>query len=198
MQHPHRKPMMRGKITTRIPAFAAALAAGALAAYTLRGGPASTSPTAQLQRPAAEVRTQVIRRTIHVVRHEKPPRSGRGSSSGSAATHSGGRAPGGTSAGPRTATSGARATASPSSPPRTRTSPAASGPAGAAPVSSSPVRTHTSGSTGSAKGTTGGSSSPPRTRTSGSHGTVSSPSGAVRTRTSGSGERGDGGGGHDD
>ena len=68
--------MMRGKITTRIPAFAAALAAGALAAYTLRGASPSTLPEAQLQRPAAEVRTQVIRRTIHVVRHEKPPRSG--------------------------------------------------------------------------------------------------------------------------
>ena len=193
VQSSARTPTMNGRHTTRIPALAATLAAGVLAAYALRGGSPSTPATAQ--QPAAEVRTQVIRRTIHVVRHEKPPRSTAGSSSHSATAQGRGGAPAAT----RTATSGAHGTSSPNtvsgSAPRTRTSPASGTPAGSAPASS-PVRTHTSGSTGSGRTTTGGSSGSPRTRTSGGHATT--PTGAVRTRTSGGGEHGDGGGGHDD
>ena len=60
------------------------------------------------QQPAAEVRTQVIRRTIHVVRHEKPPRSATAAELAARQPRTG---PG--AHGARTATSGARGTASP-------------------------------------------------------------------------------------
>ena len=63
---------------SRIAAVAATAAAAALAAYALRPTAASTPTAGAAGNRAAEVRTQVIRRTIHVV-HHAPATSGAGS-----------------------------------------------------------------------------------------------------------------------
>src|SRR5437764_15125738 len=87
---------------SRTLAVALAVAAGGLAAFALR--PAAAAPTATLaaRNPAVEVRTQVIRRTIHVIRHEPGAalRGARGRSSLMAGAHGRGHA--------RTGASGAR------------------------------------------------------------------------------------------
>ena len=59
----------------RIAALATTLVAGVLAAFALRPSTSSTGSAAHVQQQAAEVRTQVIRRTVHIVRHERPPRA---------------------------------------------------------------------------------------------------------------------------
>jgi hypothetical protein len=194
---------MRRKASTRTPAFAAMLVAGALAAYVLRGSPSATSSSAQLQQPAAEVRTQVIRRTIHIVRHERPTRSRAGpQASGARAREAPTRLSSHTSTqAPRTATSGARVSGTPASGApalRTRTSPSNAAASNGAPAGSAPVRTHTSGSTGPNRPTSGRSTRPVRTRTSGVATRSGSSTGAVRTRTSGGSRGHDNGGGRDD
>lgn len=172
--------MPRRPSNPRIASFAAALAAGALAAFALR--PAShPSATSTAPSPVAEVRTQVIRRTIHVVHHERPPRP----RSGGAAVATAKGAP------VHTAASGSHSVAVAGAAPRSRTS----GATGAAPVQTgaAPVRTATSGShSGSPSG--GQGSGKVRTRSSGAG--ASPGGGSVRTRSSGAGH-GDGGG-HDD
>ena len=57
---------------TRLAGGGAAVAAAGLAGYSLRpsGGPQRRAVAAR--NPAAEVRTEVIRRTIHIVKHELP------------------------------------------------------------------------------------------------------------------------------
>lgn len=172
--------MRRRPSNTRIAAFVSALAAGVLAALALRPGPHAAGSSAGAAAQVAEVRTQVIRRTIHVVHHERPPRphasaprqTGGGASAASPAVHTG--ASGSHAAGGATAEA-----------PRSRTS-ALSGSTPAA--SGTAPRSRTSGA-GSATG--GGSTTPARTRSSGAAGGGSGTS--VRTRSSG-----DGGGGHDD
>ncbi len=197
--------MSRRISNTRIAALASTLAAGALAAFALRSSPATIGTAAQVNPQAAEVRTQVIRRTVHIVRHERPPRGhlkyGRSSGAGAIA---GGRASV-IGSPPRTAASGSHSGA-PSGPaitsaPRTRTSSVGVRPApsSAAPA---PARTRTSGARGGAPSsgapTKGGAGAPVRTRTSGaSAGGGSGAGGAIKTRTSGGGNDG-GGRGHDD
>lgn len=158
---------------TRVAAAITALAAGALSAAALHQGTSTKSTSlAANQPPVVEVRTQVIRRTVHVVRHEHPPRPLRarttaagGTPPPGGATASAQRAGATRAVAPvRTASSGARPV---SEVPRT-------------PVASAPVRTRTSGS--SAPKSAGGSS--PKT--------------PVRTRTSGGKGGGEDGGGHDD
>lgn len=200
--------MFRRVTNTRIAAVASALAAGVLAAFALRSSPATTGTATHVNQQAAEVRTQVIRRTVHIVRHERPPRGH--------ATHAlssrAGAVPGNSASvvgsPPRTAASGSRSGA-PSAPaatsaPRTRTSGAVARPtpstSGSAPA---PARTRTSGQTSGGAPSGGGpaksgSGAPVRTRTSGASAGGGSGSGAaVRTRTSGGGED-KGGKGHDD
>jgi hypothetical protein len=178
----------------RIAAALTAVLAGGLAAFALRP---SDKPTATLaaQHPVVEVRTQVIRRTIHVVRHQSAghhpaprgavatgsPGSGkRGGAAGAVRTgSSGAHAASGSGAGSYVAASGAvttRSSGSHASTPSTSSAPSSSG--------SAPVRTRTSGSAGS----TGTSSHP-------SSGGGAKP---VTTRSSGSkgGDGGDGGHGH--
>lgn len=154
-------------------AVIAAAAAGGLAAFALR--PSSGQPSSALaaRNPAVEVRTQVIRRTIHVVRHE-PALTRRGVRqptsttfrttvrSGSSGSHHGASAIGAGSVATRT--SGSHGTGS-------------SGPPG-------PVTTRTSASRGAT-----GSPSHPVTRSSGATGSPSHPV----TRSSG-GHHDDGGG----
>ncbi len=198
--------MSRRLSNTRIAALASTLAAGALAAFALRPSPSTTGTATHVNQQAAEVRTQVIRRTVHIVRHERPPRGpasyGR---SGSAGAASGGSAS--VVGSPvRTATSGSHtgpvgAPASASAP-RTRTS-GTGVRTNPSPSSPAPVRTHTSGSGSGGSHSNGapakpGTGAPVRTRTSGaSTGGGSGSGGAIKTRTSGGGEN-SGGKGHDD
>jgi hypothetical protein len=187
----------------RIAALATTLVAGVLAVFALRPSTSGTGSAAHVQPQAAEVRTQVIRRTVHIVRHERPPR-GRGASSrrlaGSTATVRATASPV-----PRTGTSGshpaAAGVATAVSAPRTRTSGASTRPTPSTRPAGAPVRTRSSGTSAAGTPSKSGSGAPVRTRTSGaSTGGGSGGSGAVRTRTSGGsgGDGGDHGGGHDD
>jgi len=201
--------MSRRVSNTRIAAFASTLAAGVLAAFALRSSPATTGTATHVNQQAAEVRTQVIRRTVHIVRHERPPRGpathGRPSTAG--AVSGGGTSVSGLP--PRTAASGSRSGVSSgpatTSAPRTRTSGVGVRPAPSTGAAPAPARTRTSGARGGAPSSgaprKGGAGAPVRTRTSGTSaggGTGGAGSGgAVRTRTSGGGED-SGGKGHDD
>jgi hypothetical protein len=144
---------------SRFVAAVIALVAGGLAAFALRPSEGATTGTLAARNPAVEVRTQVIRRTIHIIRHE-PAASFHASGSGGASA-------------------GHAATAS--APVSTRTSGSHGSPSAPA---SAPVSTRTSGSHGSPSAP---ASAPVSTRTSGSHGAPSAPASApVSTRTSGS------------
>jgi hypothetical protein len=181
---------------TRIAAAITVLAAGGLSGAALQSATTShTSASAAATQPAVEVRTQVIRRTIHVVRHERPPRPLRtGQKAGGTGSTPGAGGIAASSAPPRTASSGSHASISPVTSGYT---PAAA---------TTPVRTRTSGTKSTGSGSSGSHSTPVsnpvRTRTSGapasggSGGPTTHPAGAVRTRTSGGGGHDDGGG-HD-
>jgi hypothetical protein len=171
-----------GRKHSRTAAVALAVAAGALAAFALRPAAGTTTATLAARNPAVEVRTQVIRRTIHVIRHEPGAalRGSRGPSSVVAAGHgpSHGRA--------RTAASGGhRSTSSPAAAAAvTRASGARGQSTGHTSASVGPVVTHASGSHSSAPAPAG---HPVSTRTSGSHSSAPAPaSRPVSTRTSGS------------
>ena len=174
---------------SRAAAAAAALAAGGLAAYSLRPTHNTTAAIAARD-PALEVRTQVIRRTIHIIRHE--PRAALRSHrvNGQIAVQTLSR--------PRTAASASRGlvAASGSTAVATRTSGAHS--ISGQPVGTSALTTRTSGSHGSSS-TSAPAGGPVTTRTSASRGGSSPGSGGRPvTRTSGGkghGE-GDGGDGH--
>jgi hypothetical protein len=185
---------------TRTAAALTAVAAGGFAIYALRP---SDNPATQVaaKTPAVAYRTQVIRRTIHVVKHEHGGRFPvpRG------AVATGGRGPNGshgggvrTSASGHHSSGGRSAGVSSSGAVATRTSGSHSVVSSGAPVSSGgiPVATRTSGSHVSSGGSSGGStggSSHPVTRTSGGGSAGGSGgSGHPVTRTSG------GGGHHDD
>jgi hypothetical protein len=165
---------------SRAAAAASAIAAGALAAFALRPSHGTTASAVAARSPAVEVRTQVIRRTIHIVRHENPAGLPRPRTPSAAARGGAGATRVASPAGPTlaTRTSGSHATGSgvtggPSAPVSTRSSGSTGAPPGASGPSGRPVSTRSSGSTG-------GSSSRPVTRTSGA----------------GHGEGGDGGDGH--
>jgi hypothetical protein len=158
---------------SRIAAVVTALLAGGLAAYALRPAPGTATATLAARNPAVEVRTQVIRRTIHVIRHEPGARlpGPRGSSVVAVGAHRHGHVATAAS-GSHHSTSGARSAA----------------------VATRVSGSHSPSSTGSA-----GSGAPVSTRASGSHSASSSGSaGRPVTRSSGSSHHGDGGGdGHD-
>ena len=165
---------------TRAAAVVTAAAAGGLAAFSLQPSDQTTA-TLAARNPAVEVRTQVIRRTIYVTRHQPGARSpvastdARGSHAGASIKS---RASGSHQAGSNIGSRGALAT-------RSSGSHIASGSRAAGSV---PITTRTSGSH------PGGASSaagprPVTTRTSGSHGTGGSSTAAgapVTTRASGS------------
>jgi hypothetical protein len=159
---------MRHIAGPRIASLLAAVIAGALAVYVLRPD-AGVRSAAHVKAQAPEVRTQVIKRTVHVVRHERPPSgpkaNGAGSVGSSAAASQAGA---GTAA--RTATSGASAVAAPAT------------------GVGAPVRTSTSHTASVGTPSGGGSGTSVRTHTSGSAGGSGSGGGAVRTHTSGGGE----------
>ena len=143
------------KTQTRLVGAVAALLAAGLAGFSLRSSP--NSPTAVAARnPAPDVRTQVIRRTVHIVRHQ---RSGQG-----AGLHGGGAsAIGG---------SGGGVGVAPASSVRTHASGShAIGSAGtvAGGTASVTTRTSASHSAGSPVAGSGSPSAPVTTRTSASH-----------------------------
>jgi hypothetical protein len=159
-------------------AVAVAAAAGGLAAFALRPDAGTSTATLAARNPAVEVRTQVIRRTIHVIRHEpaaplrgargapphvvngKAPAHGHARTAASGAHHAPARGTGSSGVVVSTRASGSHASSSP------------------APASSHPVSSH-----------------PVSTRASGSHGATPSP-GPTRplTRSSGGGHKHEDGG----
>lgn len=199
--------MLRRVTNTRIAALASTLAAGALAAFALRSSPTTTGTATHVNQQAAEIRTQVIRRTVHIVRHERPPRgrAKHGLSSGAGAVSGGSASVVGSP--PRTAASGSRTGSvggpATTSAPRTKTSGVGVRPAPSTGSAPAPARTRTSGGAPGGAPSSGapsksGAGTPVRTRTSGaSTGGGSGASGAIRTRTSG-GSEDKGGKGHDD
>jgi hypothetical protein len=189
------------KTHTRIAGALAALLAAGLAGFTLRSQPRSSVSLAA-RSPAPAVATQVIRRTVHIVRHEHP-RSAPGSRVRSPTRAGVGQAYRGRSV--HTGASGSRGAGAPGAPASaggavvtTRTSPSHAS-TGSAPSGSAPAGTRPTTRTSPAHAPTGsapsGSAAPgtrPTTRTS-PHGSTGAPgSKHVATRSSGGGEdRGD-------
>jgi len=164
----------------RTAAFIAALAAGVLAGYELRPASSTTRVGLAAQAQVAQVRTQVIKRTIHIVRHERPPR---GSAGGGRPAGSAGKG----AAGGTLAVAGAA--------PRTRTSVKS-----AAGYVSTGVAAPVARTSGAKAAAPGGSSSSGAVRTTSSGSKAAGGSGSTGTvRTKSSGGGGDGGGnGRDD
>jgi hypothetical protein len=197
--------------STRAAAAVTALVAGGLAVFALRPTPTKTATLAAANQPA-EVRTVVIRRTVHIVKHHPIAGAGssiRGGAGHGATVHTG---PSG-SHGYASAAAGAVSThvsgshtiagSSATSSVVTRTSPGHGGSGSGTGSSSAPVTSRTTPHGGSHSGS-GSSGGPVTSRTtphggsgSGSGGSVhtrTSSGGSVHTRTSGGGEKGDNGG----
>lgn len=180
------------KTHTRMAGAVAALVAAGLAGFSLRSAPRSSTSLA-VRDPSRAVTTQVIRRTIHIVRHERAP-SRTGVRPGSLSARSGAAvsaarsihtgASGSHNAGSSGTVVSAGGTVTTRTSPSHVSAPTASGSAGA-PVTTRTSPSHTSTSSGSAP-----ASSPVTTRTS-PHGS-SGASGAKHVTTRSSGEdRGD-------
>jgi hypothetical protein len=152
---------------------------GVLAGLAIGSGEGNPATVASRTQPI-EVRTEVIRKTVHVYRREHPHRvaGGGGSFPGSHGSHG---------SGVGVAASGMA---------RTRASGAAV--AGRTAVGSAPatVRTHSSGSSSPVR-SSAPASHPVRTASSGANHPSSGSVAPVKTRSSGHGDGGDGGGGHD-
>jgi len=166
---------------------------GVIVGLAIGSGEGKPKALAQSQQPV-EVRTQIIRKTVHVYKreHPHPAAGGRASSPGT------GEPAGAVGSGilARTRSSGASGgSAAGAAAPgvRTRTSGTAA-PVRGSGGSSRPVRTASSGTrTSSGSPHAGSGSRPVSTRTSG----ATHSSGPVKTRTSGHGGDGGDGGGHD-
>lgn len=185
------------KTHTRFVGVLAALLAAGLAGFSLRSQPKSSVSLAA-RGPAPAVTTQVIHRTIHIVRHEHPrtapglrpgsaTRAGGGGVSGVRSVHT--RASGSHSAGSAGAAvavgGGAVTTRTSASRAATGATPSGSAPAGA------PVTTRTSPSHASTPSGSAPTGARPTTRTS-SHGSSGASGGKhVATRSSGGEDHGD-------
>ncbi len=184
------------KTHTRIAGAVAALLAAGLAGFSLRSQP-SSSVSLSARSPAPAVATQVIRRTIHIVRHERvaPRAAGHGGALGRGGP---GRVSSARSI--HTAASGSHGAGSPGAAVSaggtavtTRTSPSHAS-TGSAPSSSAPagvpVTTRTSASHASTPSASAHAGAPVTTRTS-PHGSSATSGGKhVATRSSGE-DRGD-------
>jgi hypothetical protein len=174
---------------SRTAAVAVALAAGSLAAFALKPAAGTSTATLAARNPAVEVRTQVIRRTIHVIRHEPGAalRGSRGSSAIVVAGHA-------QKARARTAASAAHHLPAHASATAAVTRTSGTHASSPAPATSHPVSTRSSGT--HAASPAPATSHPVSTRSSGSH--SSSPTAAsskpVTRSSGGGGKRGDDGG----
>jgi hypothetical protein len=175
---------------------------GVLAGFAIGSGQNTPATVASRTQPV-EVRTQIIRKTVHVYRRPKPHRAA-GGGGGRGDSSPGSRGPlgaGGVSVAARTRSSGSHVSASVvagSAPPPVRThSSGSSAPVHRATRVSHPVRTSSSGTHHSSGNTHPVATHPVKTRTSGaSHPSSGSPA-PVKTRSSGGHGDGGDGGGHD-
>ena len=167
---------------SRIAAATTAIVAAALAVLALQPSP-KTAVTLAARNPVVEVRTVVIRRTIHIVKHEHA-QTAAGRNGGAPVSH-------GTGTAPRTRTSAAHSSGSAAAG-AISTHASGSHPVTASP-GTAPVTTRTSRASGGSTGRSG-SAAPVRTRTSTTSGSASGK--PVSTRTSGAGGGGDGGDGN--
>lgn len=174
---------------------------GVLAGFAIGSGQNNPATLASRTQPV-EVRTQIIRKTVHVYRRPKPHHApGGGGGGGSSPGSRGSIGAGGVSVAARTRSSGSHVAASVvagSAPPPVRTHSSGS----AAPVHHSthvshPVRTSSSGTHHSSGSTHPVASHPVSTRTSGASHPSSGSAAPVKTRTSGGHGDGGDGGGHD-
>ncbi len=139
------------RTTTRFIGAAAALLAAGLAGFSLRAQP-HTLTTVAARNPAAEVRTQVIRRTVHIVRHEHGRHAAGSRGIGATGPHYPGSGSGSASAvathtsGSHYAASGAAVAADSPGAVTTRTSASHATAAGGPVASGAPVTTRTSAS----------------------------------------------------
>jgi hypothetical protein len=175
---------MRRKYS-RLVAIVTAALAGGLAAFALRPATGTSTATLAARNPAIEVRTQVIRRTIHVIRHEPGAalRATRGRGGIYVAGHGHART---AASGKHGTTHGAGASAAAVA---TRASGAhSSGSVNASSAAGAPVATRSSGSHGASSAPAAAQSHPVTTRSSGSHSGSSAPAAShpVTTRSSGS------------
>lgn len=153
-----------------------ALAAAVLAVLALR--PSSKAPTSLAARnPAVEVRTVVIRRTVHIVKHERAP--------GAIGPHGHGQVAVGAEHRPKTGASGSHSSRSGVAAGGAVSTRASGSHLVAGIPGSAPVTTRTSAAHG-APTSGAGSAAPVTTRTSAAHGGTPSSSGSrpVTTRTS--------------
>jgi hypothetical protein len=172
-------------------AIVLAALAGGLAAFALRPAAGTSTATMAARNPAVEVRTQAIRRTIHVIRHEPGAELRRARGAGSlviaaharARTKASGRHRGAHSAGTASAAVATRASGSHGTT------------GGQSTASAAPVATRSSGSHGTTSAPAS-RSHPVTTRSSGSHGSPSSGRPVTRSSGGGHGEHGDGGDGN--
>jgi hypothetical protein len=175
---------------------------GVLAGFAIGSGQNTPATVASRTQPV-EVRTQIIRKTVHVYRRPKPNHArGGGGRGGSSPGSHGSIGAGGVSVAARTRSSGSHMAASVvagSAPPPVRThSSGSSAPVRHTTRVSHPVRTSSSGTHHSSGSTHPVASHPVKTRTSGgaSHPSSGSPA-PVKTRSSGGHGDGGDGGGHD-
>jgi hypothetical protein len=140
-------------------ATATALATAALAVLALRPSSKTAVPLAA-RNPAVEVRTVVIRRTIHIVKHEHAP--------GTPGLNGHGPTPSRAGTAPRTSTSGSHAAGSPAATAGTVSTRTSGSHGVAAAPGTAPVTTRTSRASGSSP--VGSSGKPISTRTSASGG----------------------------
>ncbi len=174
---------------SRAVAAVTAIAAGLLAAFALRPSSSPSTATLAARNPAVEVRTQVIRRTVHVIRHE-PGAGLKGAHGANGMVVGGHRSAGSAGYGGTAASAAGVAT-------RTSGSHAAGVSSAVSAGSGAPVTTRTSGSHASAP-TSASAGAPVSTRTSGSHGSSAGGSSSGRPVTRSSGAHGGGeDGGHD-
>ena len=171
---------------------------GLLAGLAIGSGDGNPATVAARPQPV-EVRTQIIRKTVHVYRRPKPHHAaGAGGSPGSHRSAAAGAVAVGGSA--RTRASGSHGTGrvvAGSAPAAVRThSSGASAPVHSSAPARHPVRTSSSGTRHSSGGTHP-ASHPVSTRTSGASHPSSGSAAPVKTRSSGHGGDGGDGGGHD-
>jgi hypothetical protein len=177
---------------------------GVLAGFAIGSGQNNPATVASRTQPV-EVRTQIIRKTVHVYRRPKPHHAPGGGGRGSSPGSRGSIGAGGVPVAARTRSSGSHVAASVvagSAPPPVRThSSGSSAPVRHSTRVSHPVRTSSSGTHHSSGSSHPVTSHPVKTRTSGGASRPSSgASKPVKTRSSGGhGDGGDGGdgGGHD-